>query len=397
MDETALRDLETWKDRIEVRLDNRQVFFLFFGSAMVACMLFVLGVIVGKRLESRGRALAPMVEDPLAALDRFGAERGGAVAAPSALTFPRALLGGGSASTSSSHAGKTEKSDRRVDDRRVEERKIEDKKIEQTAERVERAPQKTLAPSPARVAVAEPAPLPAAPPASAASQAGAEEGTTSNRRLAALPRPLGAPGTVPSRSALSGAREAAAPKTLASTVPPSSKPLAPVSSPKESGPPPPSAPSKVLSAAQAVKPVAPTGTRAASLPLAKAAASTPAPKNPIVAAAPAPVRAAAAAPPTKAPPVVSPNPKVTAASPAPHKGFLLQLSSFQDRSEADAFARRFSSENAYVVPTDVPGKGTVYRVRVGSYASLKEAAAAKTNFEQTHNVIAYVAGTGPAQ
>ncbi|MEO7669704.1 MAG: hypothetical protein ABIW57_10225, partial [Polyangia bacterium] len=61
MDEPALRDVDRWKDKIEVRLDNRQVFFLFFGSAMVACMLFVLGVIVGKRLESRGRAEAPVV------------------------------------------------------------------------------------------------------------------------------------------------------------------------------------------------------------------------------------------------------------------------------------------------------------------------------------------------
>ena len=73
MEETALRDVdrnaERWRDKIEVRLDNRQVFFLFFGSAMVACLLFVLGVIVGKRLESRGRAEMPSVQDPLAALD----------------------------------------------------------------------------------------------------------------------------------------------------------------------------------------------------------------------------------------------------------------------------------------------------------------------------------------
>ena len=71
MDEPALRDVERWKDKIEVRLDNRQVFFLFFGSALCACMLFVLGVIVGKRLESRGRAAAPEVQDPLAVLDRI--------------------------------------------------------------------------------------------------------------------------------------------------------------------------------------------------------------------------------------------------------------------------------------------------------------------------------------
>lgn len=62
MEDRGLRDIERWRDKIEVRLDNRQVFFLFFGSALVACMLFVLGVIVGKRLESRGRAVSPEIE-----------------------------------------------------------------------------------------------------------------------------------------------------------------------------------------------------------------------------------------------------------------------------------------------------------------------------------------------
>jgi DedD protein len=92
MEEPAVRDIDRWKDKIEVRLDNRQVFFLFFGSAVVACMLFVLGVIVGKRIESRGRAEAPEVQDPLAVLDRAGQP---APATPPAaraeLTFPRTL------------------------------------------------------------------------------------------------------------------------------------------------------------------------------------------------------------------------------------------------------------------------------------------------------------------
>ena len=81
MDESALRDVdrhvERWRDKIELRLDNRQVFFLFFGSAVVACMLFVLGVMVGKRIESRGQAASPELQDPLAALDRAHKPRGG--------------------------------------------------------------------------------------------------------------------------------------------------------------------------------------------------------------------------------------------------------------------------------------------------------------------------------
>jgi DedD protein len=77
--------------------------------------------------------------------------------------------------------------------------------------------------------------------------------------------------------------------------------------------------------------------------------------------------------------------------------FLLQLSSFQDKAEADAFARRFASQNAYVVASEVPGKGTWYRVRVGSYVNLQEATAAKSAFEREHSVIAYVAGNGPVR
>src|SRR2546429_3996772 len=92
MDDRGLRDVERWKDKIEVRLDNRQVFFLFFGSALVACMLFVLGVIVGKRLESRGRAEALEVQDPLAVLDRINSAGAGAAATAKTeqgLTFPK--------------------------------------------------------------------------------------------------------------------------------------------------------------------------------------------------------------------------------------------------------------------------------------------------------------------
>ena len=77
--------------------------------------------------------------------------------------------------------------------------------------------------------------------------------------------------------------------------------------------------------------------------------------------------------------------------------FLLQLSSFPDRGDAEAFARRFVAQNAYVVASEVPGKGTWYRVRVGNYGNLQEATAAKSIFEREHNVIAYVAGGGPAK
>jgi hypothetical protein len=100
MDDSPLRDaerhVERWRDKLELRLDNRQVFFLFFGSAVVACMLFVLGVMVGKRIESRGQAAAPEIQDPLAALDRVQKPAPGAApAAPPQLTFPNQLIGSG--------------------------------------------------------------------------------------------------------------------------------------------------------------------------------------------------------------------------------------------------------------------------------------------------------------
>ena len=68
-----MRDLQHWKDRVELRLDGRQVFFLFFGGAVIACLLFALGVMTGRRLEARAIALdAPASDDPLAALDQLG-------------------------------------------------------------------------------------------------------------------------------------------------------------------------------------------------------------------------------------------------------------------------------------------------------------------------------------
>ena len=305
MDEPALRDVERWKDKIEVRLDNRQVFFLFFGSAMVACMLFVLGVIVGKRLESRGRAMAPVVEDPLAALDRFSDHAGttGDVTAAQApaLTFPKALLGSGT-------TGKFERTERAA--------------IKTTLA--------TIAPS-----VALPVAAPTAAPAA-------------NKKLGALPRPMmTAPGAAPAAT-----EGGTSPKTTA-----------PVASPKP-------APTKVaLKAAPTPATTTPGKVSGAAAPIAK----SPSPAAAALATAPA------------------------ARADKPKAGFALQLSSFQDRSEADAFARRFAAQNAHVVVSEIPGKGTWYRVRVGSYGTMKDAAAAKTSFERDHNVIAYVAGSGPAQ
>jgi cell division septation protein DedD len=82
------RETELYKDKIEVSLDGRQIFYLFFGGAVIVGMVFVLGVMVGRRVEARGHVERAHVEatvDPLAALDRL---EGG-----SGLSFQGALRG----------------------------------------------------------------------------------------------------------------------------------------------------------------------------------------------------------------------------------------------------------------------------------------------------------------
>ena len=83
-----MADGELYKDKIEVSLDGRQIFYLFFGGAAITGMVFVLGVMVGRRVEARGhleRAQTAAAIDPLAALDRL--EGGG-------LSFQGTLRGG---------------------------------------------------------------------------------------------------------------------------------------------------------------------------------------------------------------------------------------------------------------------------------------------------------------
>jgi cell division protein FtsN len=43
--------MHKWKDKVELSLDNRQIFFLFFGLSVVGCFVFALGVMVGRRVD----------------------------------------------------------------------------------------------------------------------------------------------------------------------------------------------------------------------------------------------------------------------------------------------------------------------------------------------------------
>jgi DedD protein len=83
------REAELYKDKIEVSLDGRQIFYLFFGGSVIVGLVFVLGVMVGRRVEARGhvdRASVAATVDPLAALDRLEGSGG--------LSFQGSLRGG---------------------------------------------------------------------------------------------------------------------------------------------------------------------------------------------------------------------------------------------------------------------------------------------------------------
>ncbi len=278
MEDRGLRDIERWRDKIEVRLDNRQVFFLFFGSALVACMLFVLGVIVGKRLESRGRAVSPEIEDPLALLDKVATSPRTAQAG---VTFPQTLFGTSSKTSTDKLA----------------------KKQSPATESAE---------------------------ATVKAAASKSEGKTGSET-----------------KALTDVAAKPAPATEAKPGKTDAKALA-------------MADEKKLDTATKAKPPA----------------ERPA--------------EAKVAPGKETKPVAIPT--IAGGGDARTKGrFTLQLSSFQDKAEAEAFAQKFVGEKPYLVTSDIPGKGIWYRVRVGDYASSKDAVAAKEAFEKKHNVIAYVA------
>ncbi len=95
-------------------------------------------------------------------------------------------------------------------------------------------------------------------------------------------------------------------------------------------------------------------------------------------AAPAPAPAkAAATPPPAAPRTAQPAPAVAstpAASTPAGSGYTLQLAALRDRSEANAMAEKLAAKGygAYVVPP-AAGAPSVFRVRVGRYATRREA------------------------
>jgi DedD protein len=134
------REPELYKDKIEVSLDGRQIFYLFFGGAVIVGIVFVLGVLVGRRVEARGHldhARTQTATDPLAALDRL--EGNGS------LSFQGALTGKDAPSEVEKTIGEIEKARAAaapaVDKKAAKVDKVVDKAPEKAADK---APEKTV-------------------------------------------------------------------------------------------------------------------------------------------------------------------------------------------------------------------------------------------------------------
>jgi len=238
---------DLYKDKIEVSLDGRQIFYLFFGGAVIVGLVFVLGVMVGRRVEARGHVdpARAAAADPLAALDRLEG--------PEGLSFKGALTG-------------------------------------------------------------------AQPP------------TEVERAVGELEKARG------------GRPEAAAEKKL------EKKPLAPAPAPAE--------------AMAEKKPEKKPEPKLERVKDAKDPRDAKDPKDP-----------------------KDPKKKKRSDGDSAEAGtgrFTLQLSSFQDRQEADAFLATLKAAGfpAYVSEADVGGKGTFYRVRIGTYRSAEAASDARSELER---------------
>ena len=302
----ATREGELFVERVEVNLDGRQIFCLFCGGAVIASLVFVLGVAVGRRVEARERPgsaqAAGASSDPLAALDQLAADVAAAGPDPD-LSFASTLRGDGSRPPG---------------------------EVDRTIESAARAGK----PGEAADAAGKPAEPAAMLPA----------------------RPLVAPGS-------EAAAEAARAKAEAARA---------------------EAAKKEAARAEAARAEA-AREEAAKAEAAKAEAAKREAAKAEAAKAEAAKREAAKAEAAKA----------AVAAPTGEARFTLHLLSFERRADADALVGRLrqAGYQPYVVETPEEGKGTMFRVRVGHFASFDEAVAGKTDFEKKQNIIAYVTRT----
>ena len=340
------REPELYKDKIEVSLDGRQIFYLFFGGAVIVGLVFVVGVMVGRRVESRGhldRADTQTASDPLAALDRL--ERA------DKLSFHGALTGSEAASDVEKAigelekrraAGKADKKDATAVISEARQAKPEtraDTKPEVKAEAKSDA--KSEAKSDAKLERAEPKPeldakIDARPDAERAKPDKSEAKADADK-----PKSDKHDGEHKARKHDDGAGES---RSDARSDHADAK----------------------RSEAKADKPVTRPDARSDARPDGKADERTAEVKR---------------------------DAKIDGKSSSEARvRFTLQLSSFQDKSEAEAFLTSIKSAGfqPYLTEADVGGKGTFYRVRLGSFRSLEAANDAKVEFEKSAKKTAQV-------
>jgi cell division protein FtsN len=297
------REPELYKDKVEVSLDGRQIFYLFFGGAMVVGIVFVLGVLVGRRVEARGhidRARTTTATDPLAALDRLEGTSGG-------LAFRGALTGKDAPTDVDKTIDQLEKARTKPDgkkpDGKVAEVKTDAKAETKTDPKI------------------DPKAATKVDPKVAAKTEGKTDAKPDGKTDA---KPEGKADAKPE-----GKTDA---KAAAKTEEVEAK------------------------ADSQSKPVTKPDTRPEAKPVTKPAAGE--------------LEAKAEKPVTK--------------PEEPKQRFTLQLSSFQDRGEAEAFLDTIKAKgySAQITQAEVEGKGTFYRVRMGNYRSLEAASTAKADFEK---------------
>lgn len=296
-----MRDAHRMKEKFDVSLDNRQIVSLLIAGIVVMGAVFVLGVVVGKKLA--GNADAVSAPDLLSALDA-NAQALQNVQQEQPLTFPDELT--------------------------------------------RKASSEPVAPPQPKPAVAK-APPPAEKPAAAKppEPKPAESKPVTAQRPSLAPTPDPDTGELPPEE----------PKAEPERVVVAEAPTAPV-------------PAKAVPVSGKVEasavPTRTTTTEGGGLKEAIARA-TQQPAQP-------------ASPPAQA---------------VKGGAFTLQLSAFQNKQEADRFAARLRDRGyaPYILTAEVAGKGTWYRVRMGSFASRDAATRYLSDFKRETSLDAFVAGT----
>ncbi|MBN9684769.1 MULTISPECIES: SPOR domain-containing protein [unclassified Corallococcus] len=310
-----MRDAHRMKEKFDVSLDNRQIVSLLIAGIVVMGAVFVLGVVVGKKLASDAQtAEAP---DLLSALDANAQVLNDARQDPP-LTFPDELT----RKTGSEPLPPLPKAAAKPEAPKVAakpEVKPEAKPEPKPAEAPKAATKPTLAPTPDP----DTGELPA--------MDAAEEDAIANGKPLLKPEP-----------------KPAEPAKVAAAAKPEPKVVEPVKG-------------KVEETPVATRTAARDGGMKEAIARAQALPAEP------------------------------PRPSEAVKGGA----FTLQLSAFQSRQDADRFAARLRDKGyaPYILAAEVPGKGTWYRVRMGSFASKEAAGRYLTDFKRETQLDAYVAGT----